>query len=423
MRAIVFILRRCPAAWLGAYGNAWVATPNLDRLAAEAVVFDRHISDCPDPEAARRVWLTGRCQIPAIEPHADPRPTDSPSIPTALRTAGVYTACVRANHPDTDAPAPFYAGWGEVFDARPQAEDASPLDALIRSLPSLLDRLAPLPRWLVWVEIDRLIPPWEVPAEVFEAYVEEEDAENPEDEPEEPVVPFADPPTGPFDRADFVLWEWLHSTFAAVLTTLDAELGRVFEELRRRGLDQTATWIVASDLGYPLGEHGQVGPSRPWLHEELVHLPLIVRLPAAAEGGRRVPGFTQPADLAATMLDLFGLMSMPEDVHGHSLLPLARGEKNEVREYACSGLELNGAAEWSIRIGESALLLPGRLPPDDPPRAPQLFEKPDDRWEVNDLRSRHLERAEELEPVLRLFVAAVHRPGPLILHPSATAPG
>ena len=53
MNAIVIVLRGCPAGWLGAYGNEWVATPNLDRGASEAVVFDHHLSDCPDPDAAR----------------------------------------------------------------------------------------------------------------------------------------------------------------------------------------------------------------------------------------------------------------------------------------------------------------------------------------------------------------------------------
>ena len=49
----MFVLHGCPAGWLGAYGNEWAAGPTLDRLAAEAVVFDRHVSDCPDPAAAR----------------------------------------------------------------------------------------------------------------------------------------------------------------------------------------------------------------------------------------------------------------------------------------------------------------------------------------------------------------------------------
>src|SRR6476620_9292255 len=107
MRAIVFILRGCPAGWLGAFGNEWVATPNLDRVTAEAVVFDHHLSDCPDPEAARRAWLTGRHQLPAPE-GATLRSADSASrLHESLSAAGVRAVLVRANHPDTDL-APWY---------------------------------------------------------------------------------------------------------------------------------------------------------------------------------------------------------------------------------------------------------------------------------------------------------------------------
>jgi arylsulfatase A-like enzyme len=275
----------------------------------------------------------------------------------------------------------------------------------------VLDKLGGVPRFLLWVETDRLSPPWDVRQDVFEAYVEDEDAETEDDEP---VTPFADPPTGPFDRDDLAAWEWLHRTFAAVVTTLDAELGTVFDELRARGLDQTAGWLVTSDLGYPLGEHGQVGLHRPWLHEELVHLPLVLRFPAASEAGRRVPAFTQPADLFPTLLELLGAELPIEPVHGHSLIPLATGKAVSVREYACSGLVIDGAAEWAIRTPDWALLLPGPQPDGDPPREPQLYEKPDDRWEVNDLGPRSVELAEQLEDVLRKYLVAVQHPGPLV---------
>lgn len=347
-----------------------------------------------------------------------------PDLLAVLRAAGVRTHLVRANHPDTDGPAPFYAGWGEVFDARPEADDPSPLSALERAFPSVLDRLGQEPRWLLWVETDRLVPPWDVPQDVFDAYIrdaededeggaEDEDGDEPEPVPEDedededdgPVMPLADPPTGPFDRADPAAWEFLRTSHAAVVTGLDAELGRLFDQLRDRGLDQTAAWLVTSDYGHPLGEHGQVGPHRPWLHEEFVHLPLLLRLPGAAEAGRRVAGLTQPADLCPTLLDLFGVEA-PPGIDGHNLLPLARGEAESVRAVACSGLELNDIAEWAIRTHEWAYLLPGPQPDGDPARPPMLFEKPDDRWEVNDLRSRHVEKADELEALLR---AAVNR--------------
>ena len=470
MRVIVFTARGCPAGWLGAYGNEWVATPNLDRLAAEGVVFDRHIADCPDPDAARTAWLTGRYQLPELTELNLPTPfpgkeggADQSPSPGGRGAGGevLHSVFVRANHPDTDAPAPFYAHWGEVFDARPQADDDSPLDELLRSLPALLDRLADRPDWLLWIDTDRLVPPWDVPQEVFEAYLDESDENEPDDdtddeepiddgddeeeeveedeeedveyvgEPDEsdpdselsdePVTPWADPPTGPFDRTDPDAWDWLHKSFAAVVTKLDAELGRLFEQFRARGLDASAAWVVTADHGHPLGEHGQIGVHRPWLHEELVHLPLVVRLPGAAEAGRRVAAFTQPADLAPTLLGLFGTPASA-DVHGHDLQPLMHGKAEAVRPYAVSGLATNGGVEFAIRTPDAAFLLPVQVPEGDPPRGPMLFVKPDDRWEVNDLQGQSVEQAEQLEAVLRRFVNATHQPGPLVVPDLAPSP-
>jgi arylsulfatase A-like enzyme len=189
---------------------------------------------------------------------------------------------------------------------------------------------------------------------------------------------------------------WLATSFGAVITKLDAELGTLLEHLRERGLDRSAAWLITSDFGYPLGEHGQLGLFRPWLYEELVHLPLILRLPEAAEAGRRIFAFTQPPDIPNTLLDLLGL-SPPTPT---SLLPLARGESASIRDAAITALELGPAAERAIRTEEWAYLLPIRMPEGET-RAPQLFQKPDDRWEVNDLRARNIERAEELEAMVK----------------------
>jgi arylsulfatase A-like enzyme len=343
MNAIVIVLRGCPAGWLGAYGNEWVATPHLDRLAAESVVFDRHVWDGRTRSVSDGVLPT-------------------PSLTLRVRPQHV----VRANHPDTDGPAEFYAAHAEVFDARPQPDDDSPLDHLLRSLPALLDRL-PEP-WTLWIETDRLLPPWDVPQDVFEAYAEDPEAEPPADG-EEPATPWFDPPAGPVDDDQR---EWLRATFAAVVTKLDAELGALFEVLRNRGLDRTATWVVTADAGQALGEHGYVGTHRPLLHEEVVHLPLIVRRPGGADAGRRVAGFTQPADLPA----------------------IVEGKPTPDREVVVSELRTAGGVSRALRTPEWALLVP-------PDGDPLLFAKPDDRWEVNDLRSRNAELADELTAKLR----------------------
>lgn len=405
MRAIVFVLRGCPAGWLGAYGNEWIGTPHLDRLAAESVVFNRHISDCPEPNAASRAWIGA--STPAGSELTD-----------ALRSKGIRSILVRANHFDTDAPDWFYAGWDEVFDARPQEDDESPLDFLLQSFPILLDRLVGIPQFLLWIEIDRLLPPWVIRQGVFEAYLGEEEeetsqettdesdaddevqeAEEPEAiPPEEPVAPWTDPPIGPFNANDPDAREWLHMSFAAVVTSLDAELGALFDQLRERGLDSSALWLLTSDFGFPLGEHGQIGLYRPWLHEELVHLPLVVRLPGATEACRRVPEITQTSDIPAALLEYFGVNGLAE-THAASWLALARGESTTIRDHAISFLEVGPAAEQAIRTNDWAYLLPIRVP-DGEKRDPQLFLKPDDLREVNDLRMQNLDRIEELEAKL-----------------------
>lgn len=425
MKAIVFVLRGCSASWLGAYGNEWIATPNLDRFAAEGVVFDRHISDCPEHTAACHAWLNG-----VSAPRSGP---EGQNLTAVLRAAGVKTILVRANHPDSDSPDWFYAGWDEQFDARPQEDDRLTLDPLVRALPSLLDRLESVQNSLLWIDIDGLLPPWNIRQEVFEAYVqddepetveeqedddgddEEEDANEEEmseesyesedesepvaaEEPREPVTPWSDPPTGPFDVKDLDAREWLQCSLAAVMTGLDAELGLVFELFRARGLDRSAALILTSDYGFPLGEHGQIGPYRPWLHEELVHLPLMIRFPEAKEACRRVGQFTQPRDIAPTLQDLFGLKM--ESASGMSLVPLARGESRTGREKAITKLETETAAETSIRTEDWAFLLPLKVPEGET-RQPQLFRKPDDRWEVNDMRSRNIERCDEFEEQLK----------------------
>lgn len=368
MNVVVIALNGCPVAALGPYGNEWVGTPNLDRLAAEGVVFDQHFADRPDPAAARRAWLGS---------HA------------GLKERGVRTVLVRANRETNDASTDFYAEWDERFDARPGGGDS-----LEDVLSVALDRLANVPAWLLWIELDRLLPPWDVQQDVFEAYVEDLVEEG---EGDEPVAPWADPPTGWFDRDDPASWELLHRTFAAVVTVFDAELGRVFDLFRERGLDRSAAWVFTAGRGLPLGEHGLIGYHRPWLHEELVHVPLIVRLPGAAEAGRRVWGLTQPADLGVTVARWLGV----DPAGGIDLAPLIAGAVESARPSVTSTLDLGDAAEWAVRTPDWAYLLPVRTPPDDDPREPMLYERPDDRWEVNDLRVRNLDLADELERTLR----------------------
>lgn len=388
MKALVLVVSGLQLDYVGCWGNSWIATPALDRLAAEGVVFDQHFADQPDAVGARRAWRTGRYHLPPFD--AGPvEPAAEADLLALLRGAGVATELLRdGRHPLPDE---FAVGWGSVHVVAP--EDGNPLDEALLVLDDLADP------GLLWVELTPLLPPWDVPEELRDLYLD------PPEDAEEPLAPWEGPLPETVARDDETTFLRLQGSYAAAVVALDDLLGSFLEELRSRELLDELLLIVTTDRGWPLGEHGFVGDVGVALHEERAHLPLLLRLPSGAEAGRRVAALTQPVDLMPTLLEAFGV-ARPE-MHGHSLWPLVRGEQEGVREYACGGLRRSDAAAWALRTLDEVLLLAS----DD--QRPRLYVKPDDRWEVNDLVQQQLEWADLLEQTLRAFVAATRGAGPL----------
>lgn len=419
MKALVLIVRGLHAGYVGCYGNEWLATPGLDRLAVEGVVFDQHLADQPDAAGARRAWRTG-CHAFPLPEGTDGRPPGSAhDLVQLLRQHGVSTALVL----DSSRPTPdgFADGWDHV-QVTSQRGEGTPMERTLEAAVEMLEKLAGKEHWLLWVELATLLTPWALPdsfrIKYFQEFADDEEEEDDEDEgedgeddqedneyvEEELLEPLVDLPPGPLPEPADETFQRLQHTYAGAVAYVDAGLDLLLEELRRRGLLDDFLVVVTSDHGLPLGEHGIFGLHRPWLHDELVHVPLLMRLPGAAESGRRIAALTQSVDLMPTLLEAFAVPAPP--VHGSSLLPLARGEVEQVRPHACIVLQQGETVEWALRTPEWAYLLPLTADPADAPREAQLYVKPDDRWEVNDLRQKHQDLAEELERTLRAHVAS-----------------
>jgi hypothetical protein len=412
MKVVVIVARGLQAGALGCFGNRWARTPALDAVAAAGAAFDQHFADRADAEGARRAWRGGRYHFPLPAEAAAPAPGQPPDLVRALVERGVDARLVLdASRP---LPAGFEEGWAAVERVEP-AEGEPGLEATVEAAVAALRALAGRDDWLLWVDLGTALPPWDVPEdfqapELFPASEEAETDE--EDEPEEgPLVPLAGPGEGPIDPRDDALYLGIQAGYAAAVSYLDAGVGELLSALEEVDGGGEVAVLVTADRGLALGEHGVVGPVRAWLHDEVVHLPLLLRLPGGAELGLRVPALTQAVDLAPTLAELFALPF--EGAHGTSLLALARGGGEAIRPYACAGLQVGAAIEWALRSPEWALLVTAQGPPDEPPRGPRLYVKPDDRWEVNDVAQHHLELVERLEATLRAFVAETARPGPL----------
>jgi arylsulfatase A-like enzyme len=415
MKVLVIAASGLHLGYIGCYGNAWVATPALDRLAAEGVVFDQHYADCPSAGGARRAWRTGRYGLPGPEADQQPAAESPDDLLTLLREQRITTHLVV--DPSRPVPAEFTQGWDYVSLVPQATGEGTPLERTIEAATQALDRFAAIEQWFLWIELALLLPPWELPTDFLDRFLREEEPDQDEEDDigkEEscPLLPLCAPTTGPLQVGDESTFRRLQGTYAAAVAYLDAGLELLLNELEERGRLDELLLLVTADRGLALGEHGIVGEHRPWLHDELIHLPLIVCLPGAAEAGRRIPALSQSVDLVPTLLNAFGL-PIPPCVHGHSLLPLMRGAVKEVRPYACAGLQIGEAMEWALRTPEWGYLNPVRCPAEDTPRLSQLYVKPDDRWEVNNVIQHHLELADHFQQTLGDFVKATQEPGPM----------
>src|SRR4029078_10112690 len=123
------------------------------------------------------------------------------------------------------------------------------------------------------------------------------------------------------------------------------------EELKNQRLDKEITILFTADRGLALGEHGIIGDWQPWLHDEVVHIPLIVRQPKTLEAGRRVAVLTQTADVAASLLEMFGLE--PSAMDGKSWLPLLSGEQVALRDHCIMQWKRAETQERALRTLDS----------------------------------------------------------------------
>jgi arylsulfatase A-like enzyme len=396
MKVLVLAAPCLHLGYLGCYGADWVRTPHLDRLAAEGIVFDQHYADVlaprtqfhgpldPGPNLA---WWTGRYEAFDTADQAKAGAEGTSQLFPWLEAQGIATLRI-------------------VAQSRMAVTATPPSLRFPRN--RLLDglvRVAHQDRLLVWVDLPSLAPPWpEFADRHLRAYFPKERAED-----QEPLLPWLDPPHGEIDSAEGAR-ERLQATYAAVVTYFDAQVGRLLQELHARDAYDPLLVIFTADRGLALGEHGVVGDASTGLHEELIHVPLLVRLPGGAEAGRRVAALTQPVDLYPTLVEALGL-PQPEG-HGRSLLALARGQVDAIRSYACARRTVGGRIEYALRTPDWSFLLTQSAAAEAAPCLPQLYVKPDDRWEVNNVLQHHLELAQRLEQTLGEFWARARRPGP-----------
>jgi arylsulfatase A-like enzyme len=322
---LLIVLDAARARSFGAYGYARPTTPEVDRIAAEGVVFERAYTPAVYTLGAMSSLWTS--QYPdrhhAEVSYADRLPADRLTLAEALAPAGVHTAGFVAN-PMAGRLFGFERGFAEFEEVHRLFPDlGSRGEAFRRVLPDWLRRNA---------------------SRRFFAYVHLREPHFPYD----PGPPFTTQfgPDAPLTREQRRDKSWytdvnqgrarasaeeiahLVRLYDGNLAYADREVGALRQALETAGLWDKTVVIVTADHGEQLHEHGYISHSAQ-VYEESTHVPLIVRLPGRAPArAARVAAPVDLLDVAPTVLDVFGARSSESaarSFQGRSLLPVIAG--------------------------------------------------------------------------------------------------
>jgi arylsulfatase A-like enzyme len=319
---LLVILDAARADRFGCYGYGKATTPEIDRIAAEGVVFERAFTPAVYTLGAMSSLWTS--QYPDRH-HGDVSfsarlPSDRLTLADVLSGQAIHTAGFVAN---------TVAGGLNGFDRGFQEfhevwrELGSRGDVFGKALPPFFEK-----------NRDRR----------FFAYVHFREPHFPYDP--EPPFDTRFGPEGPIPKAVRRDATWitdvnqgrrtltaqetdhLRRLYDGNLAYADQQVGLLRRNLEAAGLWDRTVLIVAADHGEALLEHGWIGHNVQ-LFEESVHIPLIVRFPAGkGPAGKRVSGLTDLLDVAPTIADVFGVLGKggsDRQFQGRSLLAVLDG--------------------------------------------------------------------------------------------------
>lgn len=355
---------------LGCYGNRFVRTPHIDRLASDGILFDRCYSQNPVSAPSRASFLTGRYpRTTRCRQNGQSIPPDERLITKILADQG-YTCGLSgklhlsANHPSVcksverriaDGYAEFhwshgpqqlwpenaYGKWLQAKNVK-YGETPCPLSKHVSyGMPSEHHQTTwcietamnfieahgkDEEPWLFSINMYDPHHPFDPPRDYLERYISMlEDIPLPnavEGEWESKPV-FQQIDHGRFPNLSEQDHKMIRAAYWAMVDHVDAQVGRLIQRLEELGQRDDTLIIFMSDHGEMLGDHG-IYYKGPYFYEAAVHVPLIFSWPKFIPTGRRSAALVELTDLAPTLLDAAGLDAVA-GMQGQSIWPILTG--------------------------------------------------------------------------------------------------
>lgn len=329
---------------IAALGNPRVATPNLDRLAAEGTAFTRAYCMGSDQGAvcvpSRAMLMSGRTLF-----RVNSRLAGQTTWPEMFARAGYarFMSGKWHNGPESaarafpEARAVFLGGMsdqfkvnvsdiveGKVVNKRVGAKHSAELFA--DEAVGFLKRQAGADKpFLCYVAFTVPHDPRDAPKEFHDKYSADPPALPGNHLPQHPFdngeLTVRDERLAPWPRTEPVVRKHLADYYACI-TAMDAQIGRILEALRESGKADDTIVVFSSDHGLAIGSHGLMGKQN--LYDHSMRSPLILAGPGVPKGGR-CAAMCYLLDILPTVGELAGVAA-PEGSEGRSLVPAMKGD-------------------------------------------------------------------------------------------------
>jgi len=315
---IIYLHSHDSGRYLQPFGHA-VPTPNLQLLASEGVLFRRAFSAAPTCSPSRSALLTGQCPhrngMLGLAHRGFSLNDYNKHILHTLRPAGYRSVLAGLQHTAAD---PKTIGFDEILQPKSTAAaDVAP--GAIEFLSRPHDR------------------PFFLDVGFFETH-REYSKPTPADDPRYtlPPTPIPDTPETRLDTA----------AFHASARNLDRAVGQIIDALDRNGLTGNTLVISTTDHGvaFPLMKCN--------LEDNGWGVSLIMRGPGGFSGGKVIDALISHLDIYPTLCDLAGV-AHPAWLEGKSMLPIMRGEVNEINDEVFAEVTYHAAYEpkRAVRTG------------------------------------------------------------------------
>lgn len=433
---------------IGCYGQKYIKTPNIDRMAAEGIRFTQHYTGAPVCAPARCCLMTGKSSMHAyvrdnfeikgeteFEHGQTPIPENTPTLPKMMKQAGYVTALIGkwglGSMASSGAPNKqgfdFFFGYndqnhahnhypnfvwrndkqefisGNVLSVHPKIDRTLPVDNLEYKKYMGLHYSADMEtdEAVKYIEENKKNPfflylAFEIPHKALQVPDESLDMYN-----------------GMFDenpydgKSGYTPHPRPLSAYAAMITRLDSKIGIILQKLKELGIDDNTIVMFSSDNG-PAGGGGldsRFFNSSGGLHgmkgqvwDGGIREPFVVRWPCKIIPGKTTDLISAQYDLMVTLAEITGQKLKNTDGISFLSTLLGQTKKQKLHEYLYWEF-LSGGGQLAIRMGDWKGVC--RNVSGNADRKWEIFNMKDDVQETNDLSAEHPELIAKFDDIVK----------------------